>query len=384
MMEYTVIGFAPVILAAVSATALSQWVYGSSPAFTIPAVTLGSLFELPYILAMGVVIGALASLFIWLLQFFSTRGRSLPVWWRMTLGGLLVGLCALMVPQVMGIGYDTVNDALLGQLGLGVLLVIVAFKLIATAGGLGLGLPGGLIGPTLFLGAAAGGVLGVIGQTFAPTAASSPGFYALIGMGAMMAGALHAPLAALTTMLELTANPNIILPGMLAAIAAYVTSRQGFRQQSVFLTLMRGGGLDYRHDPVSQSLRRVGVGSVIDASVTSLPRQVDRPRVTAELAKKPRWILVRNKEKAVALLPTVDLVRATKKDTDAETFDLLGFPATRLQIAPIHLQASLQEALETMESTGAEALYVRQRLAPQIERVYGVLTRQDIERHYRA
>lgn len=126
------------------------------------------------------------------------------------------------------------------------------------------------------------------------------------------------------------------------------------------------------------------MGGVIDASVTSLPRRVDRPRVTAELAKKPRWILVRNKEKAVALLPTVDLVRATKKDTDAETFDLLGFPATRLQIAPIHLQASLQEALETMESTGAEALYVRQRLAPQIERVYGVLTRQDIERHYRA
>lgn len=241
MMEYTVIGFAPVILAAVSATALSQWVYGSSPAFTIPAVTLGSLFELPYILAMGLVIGALASLFIWLLQFFSTRGQTLPVWWRMTLGGLLVGLCALTAPQVMGIGYDTVNGALLGQLGLGVLLVIVAFKLIATAGGLGLGLPGGLIGPTLFLGAAAGGVLGIIGQTFAPTVASSPGFYALIGMGAMMAGALHAPLAALTTMLELTANPNIILPGMLAAIAAYVTSRQGFRQQSVFLTLMRGG-----------------------------------------------------------------------------------------------------------------------------------------------
>lgn len=233
MMEYTVVGFAPVILAAVSSTALSQWVYGSSPAFSIPAITLGSLFELPYILAMGFVIGALAALFIWLLRFFSDRGQWLPLWFRMALGGLLVGLCALAAPQVMGIGYDTVNSALLGQLGLGVLSMIVVFKLIATAGGLGLGLPGGLIGPTLFLGAAAGGVLGVIGQAIAPTAASSPGFYALIGMGAMMAGALHAPLAALTAMLELTANPNIILPGMLAAIAAYVTCRQGFRQQSV-------------------------------------------------------------------------------------------------------------------------------------------------------
>lgn len=146
---------------------------------------------------------------------------------------------------------------------------------------------------------------------------------------------------------------------------------------------MRARGLDYRHDPVSQSLRRIGVGGVIDTSVTSLPRHVDRPRVTTELEEKPRWILVRDNEKAVALLPTVDLVRAVTENTDAATFDLLGFPASRLQIAPIHLQATLQEALETMESTGAEALYVRQRIAPRIERVYGVLTRQDIERNYR-
>jgi len=383
MMEYTVAGFAPVILAAVSATALTRLVYGSAPAFSVPSINLSSLYELPYILAMGLIIGTLAAVFIKLLRFFATRTKALPLWLRTTLAGLVVGLCALVTPEIMGIGYDTVNGALLGKLGIGLLLTIIGFKLLATTAGLGLGLPGGLIGPVLFLGAMAGGVLGVIGQWWAPTDASSPGFYALIGMGAMMAGVLHAPLAALMAMLELTANPNIILPGMLAVIAAVITCRQLFRQPSVFLTLMREHGLDYRNDPISQSLRRIGVGGVMDRNVATLPRHVDRERVMAELAHNPRWILVRDEDKTVALMPAVDLVRETKDNADINEFDLLALPADRRQVSPIDLQATLQEADQVLEVTGSEALYVCRPSAHGIERVYGVLMRADIERNYR-
>lgn len=232
--EYSVAGFAPVILAAVSATALTRAFYGADTAFQVPDLALRSLWELPYIVLVGAAIGVLASAFSASLAFFAARAARLPVWLGASLGGLAVGACALLAPEVMGIGYDTVNAALLGSLALGTLAAVAALKLIATTAGVGLGLPGGLIGPLLVIGAAAGGALGMVGASLVPQHASSSGFYALMGMGAMMAGALHAPLAALTAMLELTGNPNIIWPGMLAAITAFGVSRQVFKRRPIF------------------------------------------------------------------------------------------------------------------------------------------------------
>jgi H+/Cl- antiporter ClcA len=236
--EYSVAGFAPVILAAVSATAVTRAFYGADPAFQVPELALRSLWELPYIVAAGGALGLLASAFTALLVFFAGRAARLPFWLGATLGGVAVGLCALAAPQVMGIGYDTVNEALLGRVALGTLALVAVLKLLATTAGVGLGLPGGLIGPMLVIGAAAGGALGIAGAWLAPQYASTSGFYALLGMGAMMAGTLHAPLAALTAMLELTGNPNIIWPGMLAAIAAFGTSH-AFGQRPVFDALLQ-------------------------------------------------------------------------------------------------------------------------------------------------
>jgi chloride channel protein, CIC family len=383
IMEYTVAGFAPVILAAVSATALSQIVFGSAPAFTVPNIALGSLYELPFILALGMAIGALAAAFIVITGFFAARFKNVPVWLRLTAAGALTGLLALGVPEIMSIGYDTVNAALLGQLAIVALGGIVVFKLVATAAGIGLGLPGGLIGPVLVLGAAAGGVLGIFGQWLAPTEASSPGLYVLLGMGAMMAGALQAPLAALTAVLELTGNPHIIMPGMLAVIAASLTARVVFHQPSVYMALLRSRGLDYRNDPVTQSLRRLGVGGSMDGNVTVLPRTIEPERAQAELALNPDWILVREDVKFVALLPAVDLARALKEQPEAKELDLLAIPAQRSQVTGVLLQATLQEALERLNATGAEAVYVSDDALPGFEHVYGVLTRERIERSYR-
>ncbi|OQX44483.1 MAG: chloride channel protein, partial [Candidatus Sedimenticola endophacoides] len=119
MMEYTLASFIPVILAAGSATALSVAVFGAEPAFNIPALRPGSLAELPVWLLLGLVTGSAAALFVQMLQSSAQFGRRLPFWQRTTLAGLVVGAIALWVPQVMGIGYDTVDAALTGGLGLG-------------------------------------------------------------------------------------------------------------------------------------------------------------------------------------------------------------------------------------------------------------------------
>ncbi|MGD2055860.1 MAG: chloride channel protein [Gammaproteobacteria bacterium] len=382
MMEYSLVSFAPVILAAVSATTLMQIVYGDMPAFVIPKMQIGSLFELPFVVLMGVVLGMFAALFIYLLQHITDKVSGWPVWLRCTLAGMAIGILAQMVPQIMGIGYDTVNRALLGQLGVLTLIMISLVKLFATATGLGLGLPGGLIGPTIVIGATAGGAMGIIADNWLPGDIASPTVYALIGMGTMMGATLQAPLAALTAMLELTANPNIILPGMLALITAGLVSREVFGKESVYIELIRARGLDYRHNPLTQVLRRIGVASVMERRIGTLPGEVDRETALAALAHEPQWILVTADNQPVSLMPAADLARYLQENQTAKTVHLDEIPAQRKEVKSIDFQATLQEALTSLSDSHADALYVIRRTIPGIERIYGIVTRGDIDRSY--
>jgi len=386
MMEYTISGFIPVILAAVSATTITRLVFGSAPAFVLPPLQLGSLAELPYILLVGLIMGTLAALFIQMLQIFSGTLTRQAIWLRMTLAGLATGLCALIVPEIMGVGYDTVNAALLGQLSFQVLALLVIFKILATTIGLGLGLPGGLIGPTIVIGAAAGGLMGMLGANLYSGDDYSAAFYALLGMGALMSATLQAPLAALTAMLELTANPDIILPGMLAVITANLASSQLFGKQSVYLALMHARGLDYHNNPISQSLRRIGVASAMDRDFITLKEKVDITEAHSAIEKKPRWIIIRNPELKV-LMNAADLARTlqelqTEENNEVTEIDLLKIPAQRYELTSVHMQANLQEALEVLNNSPAEALYVQRHNVPGIEHIYGILTRQKIESSY--
>ena len=383
MMEYSVISFAPVILSAVTATTLTQLVYGSERMFSIPGMQLESLLELPYVIIMGITLGCIAALFIHLLQRSTSVSKDWPIWIRCTLGGGIVGLIGMAVPEVMGIGYDTVNQALLGQLALSALLIITLAKIVASAAGLGLGLPGGLIGPTIVIGALAGGATGIIADTWLPGDIASPAFYALIGMCTMMGATLQAPLAALTALLELTANPHIILPGMLALIAGVLVSREVFGKESVYQVLMKARGLDYRDTPITQALRRVGVASVMERRYESLAETVDHQQAMDALAREPRWILITCENQPQAIMPAADLARELQEHPQQPAYALTEIPAERRETNAVDFQATLQEALEIMNANDAGALYVTRCTVPGISRIYGILTREDIDRSYR-
>ncbi len=382
LMEYTILGFTPVILAAVSATTLTRAVFGDEPAFLVPPLEWTTMAELPYLLMMGIIIGGLAALFIQLLLWTIRVSSPYPVWVRGGLAGVLIGLLAVPAPEIMGIGYDTVNDALLGEIGLAALVLIVGAKLLATTAGLGLGLPGGLIAPTLVIGATAGGAMGLLALIWIGIV-STPGLYAMLGMGAMMGATLQAPLAALIAMLELTANPNIILPGMFVVVSAALTTRVAFGKTSVYQMLMQARGLDYRNDPIAQALRRVGVASVMDRNIIREPRRIRRTTAETMLKKEPNWIVIRQQDEAMALLPAADLARHLK-DNDDDTIDLLEIPALRKDLSRTDVLATLQEALDILQKTGTEALYVTGARGFGKKKIYGVLTRSEIEKAYRA
>ena len=404
LMEYTVAGFVPIILAAVSATVITHIVYGPEPAFQVPLLELQSLAELPYIVLLGVIIGCLAAAFIALVQITARKANhyDLPFWQRTTFAGICMGVIAMGVPGIMSIGYDTVNATFLGTAGLWLMISIAICKVVATGIGAGMGVPAGLIGPTLVMGATAGGSIGII-VGYLPATESDTGFYAMLGMGAMMGAALRAPLAALFALGELTANPNIILPGMLAIVSATLVTKEVFGKDSVFLTLLREMGLDYRNNPVTQSLRSTGVVATVNRNFITADRFQQFSSIHKLLENKPEWIIFNKDEETINILPTIDLANYLREKLQAElngefeeyfdadsnekhfdkdedeTIDLLSIPAKRLQALQINSHASLLDALEFSIKHQAEALVVKQFGT---QKIYGVLTRKAIKDSY--
>ncbi len=383
MLEYTIASFIPVILAAASATLVSIAVFGNEAGFDIPTMELASLAHMPLVLLLGLAVGMLSAAFIQSMQFVTGIGRSFALWQRFLAAALIAALFAALLPQVMGIGYDSVNDALLGELGLVTLALLVVGKLLATSLSVGLGIPGGMIGPSLFIGAVLGAL---VANLFALAGFEvDVGFFALLGMGAMMGASLQAPLAALTAIMELTHSPGIIMPGMVVIITASLTASELFRKESLFITMLKASGMDYSTTPVLQALRRIGVAGTMSKSCVRTGATVGQEAAQALLQEKPAWVIIDAEKGPHMLLRAADLASylETRGADNDETIDLMEIPGQRYDLAPIHLQATLQEAQELLNNSNAEALYVQRQTAPGINRVYGILTREMIDASYR-
>lgn len=386
MMEYTLASFMPVILAAGSATTISVLVFGNEAAFVVPDIKLGALSELPLVIILGLLAGTLSALFIHLLQGVAHKANQLGFSVKVILSGIIVGLIAMISPGVMGIGYDTVSQALAGNIVLSALLILLLFKLLATVASVGLGIPGGMIGPALFLGVCLGGSFGLLVTMLFPDLQANVGFYSLLGMGAVMGASLQAPLAALTAMMELTHSPQIIMPGMIAIVIANLTASEFFRKKSLFVSMLEANDVSVEANPITQTLRRIGVASIMNKAFVQTENQVQLDNTRDLLADNPKWVLIKNKGSEYSqLLPAIDLVLFIEQhpDINSETIiELLEIPAKRIEVASIHLQATLEEALNELDRLNIDALYVERMIAPGIKHIYGILTRQQIKSAY--
>ena len=263
MMRWAVGSFIPVILSVAAATVISRIVFGHTPDLVIPQMDFQSVLDLAYLAAGGLAIGAMAASFIAAVRFFAELDRY-PFLARAAMAGAITACAAVLVPQVLGVGYDTVNTALAGQFVLSTLLFIAVAKLIASAACIGLGLPVGVIGPTLVVGAACGGVLFHLAFAISPESAASPAFYVMLGMAAMLAATLRAPLAAIVIALELTLDPGVLVPAMLMVAIASWTTRRVFRQRSVVLAILGAAGLE---GPPAEDLTQAGAGSIMERDI---------------------------------------------------------------------------------------------------------------------
>ncbi|MCW8196220.1 chloride channel protein [Proteobacteria bacterium 005FR1] len=393
LMEYTITSFLPVILASVSGAVVGQVVFGEYTAFAVKPIQMSSLLELPFMALAGLIIAILTVVFT-KLQLSFYRAKQLPTLVRFTIVGLITGSIATAVPQIMGQGYDTLTAAMLGEVSLELLVAVIIAKLVATALSTGLGMPGGLIGPTLVIGGCVGGVLGIAGNALYPEAASSAGFYVTLGMAAMMASVLNAPLAALIAILELTYNPNVIFPSMVVIVVACVISQQVFGCEGIFTAQLRAAGTPLRSEPARQILSRVGVLSVMNRSFVLSEPGITLSQAYALLEDKPLWIVLEDGagERKV-LLRAADLAHFLENYQPEESeiteegeavLDLTEIPGQRSKLYSLHPQANLYEANQLLEQSYGEAICIEEvtTSAPVRSPIIGIVTRNEIDNYY--
>ncbi len=226
--HYSLHAFAPVVIASVLGTIVTRVHIGDFPAFVVPEYAIQSFLELPAFLLLGAVCAAIAMIFMWSTTFVAdTIERTpLPRWSRPMAGGLAVGFIALFYPHVLGVGYGATDDALGGLFPLWLLLGLIAAKTAATAITLGTGFGGGVFSPSLFLGAMTGGAFSMIAAWVFPDLAAEQGLYAIVGMGAVAAAVLGAPISTILIIFELTGDYAVTIAVMLAVSVSSVLTQQ--------------------------------------------------------------------------------------------------------------------------------------------------------------
>ena len=254
-----------VVLSAVSSVVVMRWFLGSESLFRIPAVELKNPTELIAYAVLGVVGGLASVVFASGITTLRPKCKALPLWtqyFQPAIAGLLIGIIAMMgAPQVMGAGYEYIDQAMHGQFTWQFLAILAGVKIVATLLSFVSGTPGGMFAPTLFIGAMLGGAVGGAQHFFFPHLTGSVGTYALVGMGVLFAGFLRAPMTSVFMVLEVSGNYSIIVPVIVANTFAYVISR-GLQPIAIFDLLTRQDGLEL---PSMEELREEDVLRVEDA-----------------------------------------------------------------------------------------------------------------------
>ncbi len=253
-----------IVLAAVSSVVVERWFLGAEPLFRIPATSLQRPGELLAYASLGIVGGIAAVVFQKLIHFTRPAMKKWPRWTQYlqpAIAGLLIGLIALRFPQVMGAGYEFIDQAMHDQFTWEWLGMLAGLKILATTLSFSSGTPDGLFAPTLFVGAMLGGAVGGVERALFPHLSVPIGAYALVGMGTLFAGFLRVPMTSVFMILEVSGNYGIILPVIVSNTIAYLISR-AFQRTPMFDLLSIQDGI---HLPSLEEERETTILRVEDA-----------------------------------------------------------------------------------------------------------------------
>jgi CIC family chloride channel protein len=369
------------LVSTVSAVIFSRAVTGNAAVFHTPAFMLRSYWELLSYGLMGVVLGALGAGYI---HFFHAtagafRKMKIPQWARLGLGLLVVGLVAIPLPQNLSDGYPMINLAMEGRFAIGMTLALTMAKLFTSSVSLGCGAPGGVFGPTFFIGTMGGATFQRMMSSILPRMTGPRGSYALVGLGTFLCGATHAPLTALFLLLDMTQDYQIALPAMIAVVTALVVSRS-LEHESIDTYRLAREGKTLEIGRERMVLTQVPVESVM----THEPVVVHAKDALAEVLRtagntaQTTLPVVDDADALVGLIVTHDLV--VMLSTQADLAGLVNaYDICRRNCPVVSGDSNLDEAAQLMESEDLEELPVVESAAGRPGRhLTGIISRKDI------
>ncbi|HEY5674256.1 MAG TPA: chloride channel protein [Malonomonas sp.] len=310
LVDFQVSYLSHIAISAVTATVVSHHFLGDLPTFQIPSYQLVSYFELPLYALLGFCAGLLSILFIRSVSAVEDGFNRLkiPFYCRPAIAGLLIGALAIGWPHILGVGYESINLTLTSKMALELMLVVLVLKLLATASSIGAGFSGGIFAPSLVLGSLLGGILGTLFGMLFPGSVASSAAYALIGMGAVVAGTTLAPITAIFTIFELTYNFDIILPLMTCCITALVTVQKLYGYSIYETKLMRKGIRMVRGHDVNL-LRSMQVGDFMDDDFETIRQDMKLGELLrkAENSHYPHFPVLDDQERLVGILSMRDM-----------------------------------------------------------------------------
>jgi CIC family chloride channel protein len=248
--HYSMRAFVPIVISAVSGTIFSRLWFGDVAAFIIPDYQITSFWEFPAFILLGVVCALVAILFQFAVMSseFIARNINIPLWSRPVIGGMFIGAIAVFLPEILGVGYEATDQALKNQLPILVMFILIIAKTIATSITLASRFGGGVFSPALYLGAMTGGTFGLIAANIFPHFASSESLYSILGMGAVAAAVLGAPISTTMIVFELTGGYGLTI-ALLLSVSISTGINNAIHGHSLFQWQLETRGLFLHSGP---------------------------------------------------------------------------------------------------------------------------------------
>jgi CIC family chloride channel protein len=364
-----------VVLASATAWMVLRLLLGDHPLFSVPTYHLVSSAEFAVYAVLGVAGGVVSAAFARLLLGMRARFLRFPretVWFQPVVGGLLVGAIGWFVPQVLGVGYGFVGDALNGRMVFRLMVLLLVLKLIAVTTSYASGNAGGIFGPALFIGAMLGGTVGTVAHHLFPAWTAAPGAYALVGMGAVFAGVVRAPMTSVLMIFEMTQDYAVIVPLMIANLVSLFVASQ-LQHEPIYEALAVQDGI---HLPTARGRQQRGqrrVASIMRAADMLLPSETTAwdalKRIGA--SKYQTWLVTDGR----GVIGVIDLSRLQSEATEnsdkplGEWLDAVVFPH-------VHADQGLDLALERMGANHLDILPVVSRA--DVHRLEGIVALKDV------